>query len=65
MSAILVKMPPAIRSAAAPNDSPIAKPMKQGPARLPGTKSRISSIRKSSVLISIIPMLIPALSGMA
>jgi hypothetical protein len=32
MSAILVKMPPAIRSAAAPSDSPMAKPMKQGPA---------------------------------
>ena len=32
MSAILVKMPPAIRSAAAPSDSPIANPMKHGPA---------------------------------
>ena len=32
MSAILVKMPPAMRSAAAPSDSPMAKPMKQGPA---------------------------------
>ena len=32
MSAILVKMPPAIRSAAAPSDSPIAKPMKHLPA---------------------------------
>src|SRR6185312_7430296 len=32
MSAILVKMPPAIRSAAAPNDSPMANPMKHGPA---------------------------------
>ncbi len=32
MSAIFVKMPPAIRSAAAPSDSPIAKPMKHGPA---------------------------------
>jgi hypothetical protein len=30
MSAILVKMPPAMRSAAAPSDSPMAKPMKQG-----------------------------------
>ena len=29
---ILVKMPPAMRSAAAPSDSPMAKPMKQGPA---------------------------------
>ena len=32
MSAILVKMPPAMRSADAPSDSPMAKPMKQGPA---------------------------------
>ena len=32
MSAILVKMPPAIRSTDAPSDSPIAKPMKQEPA---------------------------------
>ena len=33
MSAILVKMPPQMRSAEAPSDSPIAKPMKHGPAR--------------------------------
>jgi len=33
MSAILVKMPPQILSALAPRDSPIAKPMKLGPAR--------------------------------
>ncbi len=32
MSAIFVKMPPAIRSAAAPSDSPMANPRKQGPA---------------------------------
>jgi hypothetical protein len=32
MSAILVKMPPAMRSALAPSDSPIANPMKHGPA---------------------------------
>src|SRR5215471_11601488 len=32
ISAILVKMPPAIRSAAAPSDSPIANPMKHDPA---------------------------------
>ncbi len=31
MSAILVKMPPAIRSAEAPSDSPMAKPRKQMP----------------------------------
>ena len=32
MSAIFVKMPPAILRAAAPSDSPIANPMKHGPA---------------------------------
>ena len=32
MSAIFVKIPPAIRSAAAPSDSPTANPMKQAPA---------------------------------
>ena len=32
MSAIFVKIPPATRNAAAPSDSPIAKPMKHGPA---------------------------------
>ena len=33
MSAILVKIPPAILNAEAPKLSPIAKPMKQAPAR--------------------------------
>ena len=65
MSAIFVKMPPAIRSAAAPSDSPIAKPMKQAPASVPGTKSRMQSISSSSTLMSSMPMLMPALSGMA
>jgi hypothetical protein len=65
MSAILVKMPPAILKAEAPSDSPIAKPMKHGPARSPGTNNKITSINSSSVLISIIPMLIPARRGMA
>ena len=32
ISAIFVKIPPAIRSAAAPRDSPMANPMKQAPA---------------------------------
>ncbi len=32
MSAIFVKIPPAIRNAAAPRDSPTANPMKHGPA---------------------------------
>ncbi len=65
MSAIFVKMPPAMRSAEAPRDSPIAKPMKQGPARWLGMKRRMPSIRSSSVEMSIVPMDIPAASGMA
>jgi hypothetical protein len=32
MSAIFVKMPPAMRRAAAPSDSPMAKPMNHWPA---------------------------------
>src|SRR6185312_2799304 len=65
MSAILVKMPPAMRSAAAPSDSPIAKPMKHGPAYEPGTKRRMQSIIVSSIETSSMPMLMPALSGIA
>ncbi len=65
MSAILVKMPPAMRSAEAPSDSPMAKPMKQKPALFGSTKRRMVSITKSSMLISTVPMLIPALSGIA
>jgi hypothetical protein len=63
MSAIFVKMPPATRSAAAPSDSPIANPMKHGPARLRGTNSRMSSISSSSTLISTMPIDMPAFSG--
>src|SRR5208282_2053498 len=65
MSAILVKMPPAIRRAAAPSDSPMAKPMKQGPAYAAGTKRRMQSMMSSSMEMSAMPMLMPALSGMA
>jgi hypothetical protein len=65
MSAILVKMPPAIRSAEAPSDSPMAKPMKQVPAQSRGTNTRMQIIRKSSIEMSSMPMLMPALSGMA
>src|SRR6476469_3265038 len=65
MSAILVKMPPAMRSAAAPSDSPIANPMKHGPAYVPGMNSRMHSMISSSTLMSSMPMLMPALSGMA
>src|SRR3954454_14672567 len=65
MSAILVKMPPAMRSAAAPSDSPMAKPMKHGPAYARGTKRRMRSISTSSVEMSSMPIDMPALSGMS
>ena len=65
MSAILVKMPPAMRSADAPSDSPMAKPMKQEPARSRGMNSRMHSMMNSSTLMSSMPMLMPASSGIA
>ena len=40
MSAILVKMPPATRKAAAARDSPTAKPMKQGPGVVAGDEQQ-------------------------
>ena len=40
MSAIFVKMPPAIRRAAAPSDSPMAKPMKHGPGVVAGDEEQ-------------------------
>ena len=64
MSAILVKMPPAIRSAAAPRDSPIANPMKHAPAISAGRNSRMVSIISSSRLISTMPIDMPDFSGM-
>src|SRR5437867_4277818 len=65
MSAILVKIPPAMRKAAAPRLSPIAKPMKHGPAYSPGTNNRIKSMMSNSTLIKSMPMLMPAFSGIA
>ena len=65
MSAILVKMPPAMRSAAAPSDSPMAKPRKQTPAYSPGMNSRMASMNSSSTEISIMPTLMPERSGMS
>ena len=63
ISAIFVKIPPATRSADAPSDSPIAKPIKQAPASSPGTNNRITSIMINSIDTSKTPMLIPALRG--
>ncbi len=56
---------PAMRRAEAPRDSPMAKPMKHGPARWPGMKRRMKSMMSSSTLMSIVPIDMPALSGMA
>ena len=63
MSAIFVKMPPAMRSADAPSDSPIANPRKHEPARSRGMNSRMHNMMNSSTLMSSMPMLIPASSG--
>ena len=65
MSAIFVKMPPAMRRAAAPSDSPMAKPRKQTPAYSPGMKSRMASMNSSSTEMSIMPTLMPERSGMS
>ena len=65
MSAILVKMPPAMRSAAAPSDSPMAKPRKHTPAYSPGMNSRMASMNSSSTEMSIMPTLMPERSGMS
>ena len=65
MSAILVKMPPPMRSAAAPSDSPMAKPMKHGPARVGGMNSRMPIMQTSSTQTSSRPMLMPERSGMS
>ena len=65
MSAILVKMPPQMRRAEAPRDSPMAKPMKQGPASSFGRNSRIAIMKKSSIATSRRPTLMPDFSGMS
>ena len=64
MSAILVKIPPQIRSAEAPSDSPIANPMKHGPARSVGRNFRMQIMKKSSIATRRRPTLIPDLRGM-
>jgi len=60
MSAILVNIPPAIRSALAPRDSPTAKPIKLAPASSRGTKHSIINIMISSTQTKSTPMLMPA-----
>ena len=63
MSAILVKIPPQMRSALAPRLSPIAKPMKQGPTSAVGRNTRMQIMKKSSTETSNSPTLMPLFSG--
>ena len=63
MSAILVKMPPQMRSTLAPSDSPMAKPMKQGPASSL-RNIRMQIMKNSSTATSNKPTLMPERSGM-
>ena len=64
MSAIFVKIPPPMRSTLAPSDSPMAKPMKHGPASSLGMNSRMQIMHASSTQTSSRPMLMPACNGM-
>ncbi len=63
MSAIFVKMPPAIRRAEAPSDSPMAKPRKQTPTIWRFTNNRMMTIITSSSEIRNRPIDIPDRSG--
>ncbi len=65
MSAIFVKMPPQMRSADAPSDSPIAKPMKHGPASVTGRNARMQIMKNSSIATSSRPTLMPDFSGIS
>ena len=64
MSAILVKIPPQMRSTEAPRDSPMAKPMKQGPTSSRGRNTRMQIMKNSSTQTSRRPTLMPERSGM-
>src|SRR5437016_4348424 len=64
ISAILVKMPPQMRSALAPSDSPIAKPMKQGPTSSLGRKTRMQIMKNNSTQTRSRPTLMPERKGM-
>jgi len=50
MSAILVKMPPRYARPPRPNDSPMAKPMKHGPAKSAGHEEQDEQHITSSTL---------------
>src|SRR5689334_24226639 len=64
MSAILVKMPPQMRSTEAPSDSPMAKPMKQGPTSSRGRNIKMQIMKNSSTQTSKRPTLMPERNGM-
>src|SRR5437660_11417320 len=64
ISAILVKMPPAMRRADAPSDSPMANPRKQTPTIWRGTNSRMMTIMMSSSEIRNKPTDMPERNGM-
>src|SRR5471032_2452398 len=64
MSAIFVKMPPQMRSTEAPSDSPMAKPMKQGPTSSRGRNTRMQIMKNNSTHTSSRPTLMPERSGM-
>ena len=65
MSAILVKIPPQMRNALAPRDSPMAKPMKQEPANSLGIAVRMRIMKNNSTLTSSNPTLMPDFKGMS
>ena len=65
MSAILVKIPPQMRSALAPRLSPIAKPMKAGPTSAVGRNLRMQIMKNNSTLTNNKPTLMPLRKGMA
>src|SRR6478609_3454979 len=64
MSAILVKMPPQMRSTDAPSDSPMANPMKHGPTRSRGRNIRMQIMKNNSTATSSRPTLMPERKGM-
>ena len=64
ISAILVKIPPQMRRAAAPSDSPMAKPMNDGPTSSDGRNIRMQIMKNSSTDTSSMPIDMPERSGM-
>ena len=65
MSAILVKMPPQMRSTVAPRLSPMAKPMKLAPTSSDGMNIMIPIMKNNSTLTKSMPIDMPDCSGIA